>query len=232
MWRQALAEADGDERRQDCDSLVFPYVPFSPERFGLQLTARSSVLDLGCLGGFGLFDFSVRRQRRSLPVPRLVGVDVDTDSLTLGQVLAPHWTRPQQSTFVAASGEALPFDDGHFDLVMARSVLQYLRIRPALAELARVARRGGLVFIQVHAPAYYLHQILRHLNHPLQAAYYARAFVSGVIFSASCVQPEHRWFREAAVTGGRLAALGRELGLEPIWSDRGVRRPLMLFVRR
>jgi SAM-dependent methyltransferase len=232
MWREALAEADGLERPTGSDPLVFPYVPLSPERFGLRLTAASSVLDLGCLGGFGMFDFAVRRMRRRHPLPRMVGVDVDRESLTLGATLARHWARPRQVTFTRASGEALPFDTGSFDLVIARSVLQYLRIRPALAELSRVVRPGGLVLIQVHAPAYYLHQIARHVNRPLQAAYYGRAFLSGMIFSASCVQPQHRWFREAAMTEGRLSSLCQDLGLDLLWSNQGLRRPLALFLKR
>jgi SAM-dependent methyltransferase len=231
MWREALAEADGLARPRESDPLVFPYLPFSPERFGLNLTSVSRVLDVGCLGGFGLFDFAVRRRRRRLPVPRLMGVDVDPASLALGAVLSRHWAPPHKASFVGASGEGLPFETGSFDLVIARSVLQYLRIQPALAELARVVRPGGLVFIQVHAPAYYLHQILRHVNNPLQAAYYGRALLSGVLFSTSCVQPQHRWFREAAMTGTRLSALCDELGLEPRWSDQGLRRPLMLFAK-
>jgi SAM-dependent methyltransferase len=231
MWREALAEADGLERPAEGDPLVFPYIPFSPERFGLRLTASSRVLDLGCLGGFGMFDFAVRRQRRRLSVPGMVGVDVDPESVRLGMAAARHWAPPRKVTFTEASGETLPFDDGCFDFVVARSVLQYLRIRPAVRELARVARPGGLVFIQVHAPAYYLHQILRHLKKPLQAAYYGRALASGVLFSASCVQPQHRWFREAGLTSARLISLCQDAGLQPIWSDRGLRRPLMLFRR-
>jgi SAM-dependent methyltransferase len=232
MWREALAEADGLERPPGSDPLVFPYVPLSPERFGLRLTAASRVLDLGCLGGYGLFDFALRRMRRRHPVPRMVGVDVDTESLALGATLARHWARPRQVTFTRASGETLPFETGGFDLVIARSVLQYLRIQPALAELARVVRPGGLVLIQVHAPAYYLHQMARHLKQPLQAAYYGRALASGMLFSASCVQPRHRWFREAAMTGRRLFSLCEGLGLDSLWSNQALRRPLALFQRR
>jgi SAM-dependent methyltransferase len=232
MWREALAEADGLERPPESDPLVFPYVPCSLERFGLHLTASSRVLDVGCLGGFGLFDFAVRRQRRRHPVPRMVGIDIDPGSLALGTALARHWARPHQVSLAAASGETLPFQTGSFDLVIARSVLQYLRIQPALTELGRVVRSGGLVLIQVHAPFYYLHQILRHVKLPLQAAYYGRAFMSGMLFSASAVQPQHRWFREAAMTAGCLEAMCQEVGLAPLWSDQGLRRPLALFERR
>jgi len=232
MWREALAEADGLERPPDGDPLVFPYVPFSPERFGVRLTASSLVLDLGCLGGFGMFDFARRRQRRRHPVPCLVGVDVDPRSVGLGTALARHWAPPRKVTFTAASGEVLPFEEGSFDLVIARSVIQYLRIQPAVAELARLVRPGGLAFFQVHAPGYYLHQIARHLKKPLQAAYYGRAFASGLLFSTTSVQPQHRWFSEAAMTEGRLSSLCRGVGLEPLWSDGGSIRPLILFRRR
>jgi SAM-dependent methyltransferase len=232
MWREALLEADGLERPRDSDPLLFPYVPVAPERFGLRLHAGSRILDLGCLGGFGMFDFAVRRQRRRHPVPRMVGVDVDGPSLALGAALARHWARPSQVSFTRSSGESLPFETASFDLVIARSVLQYLLIRPAIGELARVVRPGGLVLIQSHAPAYYVHQILRHAGKPLQAAYYGRALASGVLFSASCVQPRHRWFREAAVTGGRLESLCHARGLDLLWSTRDLRRPVDLFVRR
>jgi SAM-dependent methyltransferase len=231
MWREALMEADGIDRGPACDPLAFPYVPFLPEQFGLSLTEHSRVLDLGCLGGFGLFDFTVRREREGRPVPRMFGVDVDRESLYLGLALAQTWAQPGQLAFQYATGESLPYASGAFDLVIARSVLQYLRIQPAMRELARAVRPGGLVLIQVHAPGYYLHQLWRHLGHPLQAAYYGRALASGLFFSASCVQPVHRWFREAGMTYGRLLQLCRGVGLEPVWSNRNARRPLTLFVR-
>jgi SAM-dependent methyltransferase len=231
MWREALAEAEGQHRGPHCDPLAFPYLPFLPEQFGVSLDERAHVLDLGCLGGFGLFDLTVRRLAQGLPLPRLVGVDVDRESLELGSALAPTWARPNQLIFQHATGESMPFASGSFDLVIARSVLQYLHIRPAVRELARVVRPRGLVLIQVHAPGYYMHQIVRHARRPLQAAYYGRALVSGLIFATSLVQPRHRWFKEAAVTYRRLLSLCRGAGLEPVWSNRNVRRPLVLFER-
>jgi SAM-dependent methyltransferase len=231
MWREALMEADGVERGPHCDPLAFPYIPFLPEQFGLLLSSSARVLDVGCLGGFGLFDFAVHRLRQGRSVPRLYGLDVDRESLGLGTALARTWAGRDQVVFTRATGETLPYDSGAFDMVVARSVLQYLRIRPAVAELARVARPGGLVLIQVHQFGYYVRQILRHLSKPLQAAYYGRALLSGVIFSAACLQPRHRWFREAAVTDRRLISLCRAVGLELIWSNRAARRPLALFVK-
>jgi SAM-dependent methyltransferase len=232
MWREALSEADGIERAPHSDPLVFPYVPISPEAFGVFLSERSRVLDLGCLAGFGLYDFSRRRQALGRPVPRLFGVDVDRPSLALGQALGASWAATGQLTFQRATGEALPHASGSFDLVIARSVLQYLRIQPALEELARVTRPGGLVLLQVHGPGYYLHQIARHMHLPLQAAYYGRALASGALLAVSGVQPRHRWFSEAAITAGRLVASCRDLGLSPLWTNRHPARPLTLFRKR
>lgn len=231
MWREALLEAEGLARGPRSDPLAFPYIPFVPEQFGVALDESSHVLDLGCLAGFGLYDFVHRRLREGRPLPRLHGVDVDAASLALGATLAQRWAPGGGVIFERATGEELPYRTGSFDLVIARSVLQYLQIRPALNELARVVRPGGLVLIQIHGLRYYLAQVARHLRMPLQAAYYGRALVSGMIFSASCLQPQHRWFREAAITERRLIDLCAGLGLEPVWSHHDSRRPLALFVR-
>jgi SAM-dependent methyltransferase len=231
MWREALLEAEGLPRAATSDPLAFPYVPFLPEDFGLPLSAASRVLDLGCLGGFGLFDFTVRRARQGLAIPRLHGIDVDRSSLQLGAALAPSWAGRGQVNFQLGSGEMLPYASGVFDMVIARSVLQYLHIRPAIFELARLARTGGLVLIQIHALGYYFHRMWRHFSSPLQSAYYARALASGMIFSATSLQPKHRWFREAGMTPGRLLALCKAVGLELVWSNPVARRPLALFVR-
>jgi SAM-dependent methyltransferase len=231
MWDEALAEADGIERAPHSDPLVFPYVPFSPEQFGLRLSPESRLLDVGCLGGFGLFDFTVRRLRMGSPVPVMFAVDLDPSSLALGEALARTWAKPGQLTFQRATGEVLPHASQSFDLVIARSVLQYLQIRPAMEELARVARPGALMLIQVHGPGYYLHQVVRHMERPLQAAYYARALASGLLFSASGMQFHHRWFKESAMTDHRLMSLARSLGMKRLWTNHDLRRPLSVFVK-
>ena len=51
-----------------------------------------------------------------------------------------------QMTVVEAFGDKLPFDDGEFDLVLARQVLHHARDLPQLCrEMARVLREGGNV---------------------------------------------------------------------------------------
>jgi Methyltransferase domain len=55
---------------------------------------------------------------------------------------------------VAAVGEALPFRDGQFDLVISTQVLEYFP-DPALAveEFRRVLKKGGIAFISAPAVA-------------------------------------------------------------------------------
>jgi SAM-dependent methyltransferase len=66
------------------------------------------------------------------------GVDLNETMLAIAceRVPAAHF---QQGTF-----EALPFDDGAFDIAVSSLALTHLpNIRPALAEMARVVKPGG-----------------------------------------------------------------------------------------
>jgi SAM-dependent methyltransferase len=90
------------------------------------------VLDLGCGAGDSVDLF------RSLdPGVDWVGADVERSP----EVAARTRT---DAAFVTFDGEALPFEDGHFDLVYCKQVLEHVR-RPdqLVAEAARVLRPGG-----------------------------------------------------------------------------------------
>jgi ubiquinone/menaquinone biosynthesis C-methylase UbiE len=58
--------------------------------------------------------------------------------------------------FIRASGHALPFADDAFDVLICRIALMYMNVKPALQEMARVFRPGGMFFLKYHAPPYYL----------------------------------------------------------------------------
>ena len=98
------------------------------------------VLDLGCGAGQTLIASDLPRETWA------AGVDVDFDALLLGQELAA------PLAFVNGVAGGLPFADGAFDLVIARVVLPFVRIRPALAEIGRVLRSGGDLWTLVHPP--------------------------------------------------------------------------------
>jgi SAM-dependent methyltransferase len=71
--------------------------------------------------------------------------------------LFPHWQR--LASTVGAAGEALPFADGGFDVVLCDNVVDHAESpHRIVAELARLLRNGGLLYftVNVHHPVYAL----------------------------------------------------------------------------
>jgi len=107
--------------------------------------ARARVLEVGS-GAHGLIFF-------------FGGADcVGVDPLAAEYAsLFPAWQR--RATTVAAYGEALPFADASFDVVLSDNVVDHAE-RPAeiVRELARVLAPGGLLYftVNVHHPVYSL----------------------------------------------------------------------------
>ncbi|MEI9811588.1 MAG: class I SAM-dependent methyltransferase [Acidobacteriota bacterium] len=55
-----------------------------------------------------------------------------------------------QAELARASGEALPFRDASFDFVFSRVALPYMDISVAVAEMHRVLRPGGELWLTLH----------------------------------------------------------------------------------
>jgi SAM-dependent methyltransferase len=231
MWREALREA-GRPVASEVPSLSFPYVPFAPEDLGVELTTTSAVIDIGCLGGFGLFDFARRRKIARRPTPRLFGLDIDDESVSVGRQLASVWAPGHPVFFQRGSCEALPYQPASFDLLIARAVLPYAGLNASVAEFARVVRPGGLALVQVHAPGYYVKKLFRNLKRPRKAGYYARPILSGMLFAVASYQPAHPWFRETALDLASLIGLGARHGLHAVWCRPSWNRPVVMFRRR
>ncbi len=103
-------------------------------RLGLILAAAGEraggrVLDDGC--GVGQYLAHLGEHSRGA-----FGLEFDPDhAWTAGQAVG---------NVVRGAGEALPFEDGNFDLVLSHEVLEHVaNDRVALAEIARVLRRPG-----------------------------------------------------------------------------------------
>ena len=96
------------------------------------------ILDVGCGAGQTLIASHVG------PGVIAIGVDLDLAALRLGRELGTH------IHFVCATGEELPFKDAHFDLVISRVSLPYMRASKALPEIARVTRPGGSLWMVLH----------------------------------------------------------------------------------
>ncbi|HLX41940.1 MAG TPA: class I SAM-dependent methyltransferase [Bryobacteraceae bacterium] len=95
------------------------------------------VLDVGCGAGQTLI-------ASDLKGARAFGIDYDHSPLKGGKARNGH------IEFVQASGEALPFADASLDFVISRVALPYMRIPVAAAEIARVLRSGGGVWLTLH----------------------------------------------------------------------------------
>jgi ubiquinone/menaquinone biosynthesis C-methylase UbiE len=100
----------------------------------LPIAARR-LLDLGCGTGRFLAPLAGR-------FPMLVcGVDLSRRMLSVA--------RNSAAPVVQAPAESLPFADGAFDLVFLSMVLHHIQDSPrAVAELARVVRPGGILFVR------------------------------------------------------------------------------------
>ena len=78
-------------------------------------------------------------------VTRVVATDLTPEMLDEARKLAQE-REIKNIEFKLADAHALPFDDNKFDLVTNRIALHhYLNARKAIAEMARVCKRGGIV---------------------------------------------------------------------------------------
>jgi SAM-dependent methyltransferase len=106
----------------------------------LKVAPGSSVLDVGCGSGALLRDLADRIGEGIGTVP------TEEERLLLDQ--SPH---PGNVSFCTCLSIALPFADGRFDVVILNGVLLLLRnldeAAKTIAELARVTRPGGTVWI-------------------------------------------------------------------------------------
>lgn len=117
------------------------------DRLGLQRGER--LLDLGCGGGRHAFE-AARRGARV--------VALDAGSQEIDQVRAVFAAMAEageldgqtEATALVGDARRLPFADGAFDRVIAAEVLEHVpEDTVALAELARVLRRGGTMAVTV-----------------------------------------------------------------------------------
>ena len=108
----------------------------------------TSILDVGCGAGQTLIASRLR------PAVRAVGVDPDFEALALGRRLSA------PVHLVHAFGESLPFAADSFDMVISRVAVPYMRLRSALAEMARVLRPGGSLWLLLHSFTHVVNEML------------------------------------------------------------------------
>ncbi len=112
---------------------------------------RAAVLDLaGSLAGRDVLDVGCGDGAYALAVARLgaraAGVDPAPEAVEAARRHAAE--AGLDATFQVGSAERLPFEAGRFDVVLAVTVLCFIRNPPAaVAEMARVLRPGGVLVI-------------------------------------------------------------------------------------
>lgn len=221
MWRYTLdyhaAEASDSaevpEPSETCDAI--PYIP--PGLDQLDLAAQSRILDIGCLGGYGLYDVYRRRALSGEPVPDMVGIDISEGSVEMATAMGKHWAAGHTVEFKVMDARRLAFPDESFDLVIARLLMPYVLVREVLGEIARVMTNDAMAILQLHGFRYYLQGCRRSLSRPREFFYYARPILSGLCFAVSGGQPGLRLFRETALEPAGLERAARGAGLRPVW---------------
>jgi SAM-dependent methyltransferase len=113
-----------------------------------------TVLDFGCGQGIGALGMAAH-----LPLAQVHGVDLGSEYELLGKLSEANLGLPLPANLHLrrVDGRTLPFPDAYFDVVYSWSVFEHVRrdaIPGALAELRRVLRPDGELFVQID-PLYY-----------------------------------------------------------------------------
>lgn len=200
--------------------------------------ATDHVLDVAC--GTGLVG-----QRFRGKVARVVGVDLTPNMLDQAA--------GRLDELVLSRGEALPFDDGSFDVVVSRQGIQFMDDRSAVREMVRVARPGGrIVLVQLCAygpdDRAECFEILR-LRNPARRNFYMADEVPNLLVQAGCakvdtyeflsVEDVDAWADNGAIDSANRTAIrsAYQSASEPFrrlhdirWNDDGTVSDQMLFV--
>ncbi len=110
------------------------------------LASSASVLDIGAGEG------QVCRSLAAAGVSNVVGIDPIAGQVKLA-VERASLTEHDQSSFARSSASGLPFASGSFDAAVACLVFEHIdAVEDALAEVARVLRRGGTFLFLLNHP--------------------------------------------------------------------------------
>ena len=116
-----------------------PVIPTFQQHF--DLTASSSVLDVGCAKGFMLFDMS-----KAIPGITVRGIDVSEYAIQNAvPEMKPH--------LMVADARKLPFADKSFDVTISINTVHNLEkdeCAKALQEIERVSKRGSFITVDAY----------------------------------------------------------------------------------
>jgi SAM-dependent methyltransferase len=167
----------------------------NPQRLLPEPGGAARILDIGCGAGQTIVALAAGS--------RAVGIDIDLAALRV----AARGPVGEPLRVAAAKGERLPFATAAFDYVYSRVALPYMHIPSAVAEMHRVLRPGGRLWLSLHPVA-------------IPAEQFRRGNVKGKVYAAYTML-NGAWFH---VTGRTFALPG---GIcESIQTRRGMRLAL------
>jgi len=189
--------------------------PDDPRRILPDVSARHSrLLDVGCGAGQTLIASNLSEAVFA------VGVDLDHSAVVYGR---------QQTTnihFVRSNGEALPFADNSFDLVICRVALPYMHIGRAVREMFRVLDERGELWLVLHPLRMTVRELLGSLRQPNPKATIYRLWVLGNGLSLHLFGKQWRWplhpkRYESWQTAARTKRILLLVGFENVTVNRG-----------
>lgn len=116
-----------------------PVVPDFQKQYGL--TAKSSVLDVGCAKGFMLHDFA-----QLIPGITVAGIDISEYAIANAVADMKPFVR-------VANASKLPFADKSFDVVISINTIHNLPLaecKKALREIQRVSRKHAFITVDAY----------------------------------------------------------------------------------
>lgn len=112
------------------------------------------ILDIGCgIGQTFIAAGLVEEKDRTL-----VGLDIEIEPLQFGHAHTP------SIQFLLGDGSCLPIRSGCIDLVVSRVTLPYTNIPAAIAELQRVLKPGGEIWITLHSAKVLFNPLVRYFR--------------------------------------------------------------------
>lgn len=167
------------------------------------------ILDVGCGGGQTLIASDLARDAVA------VGIDIHHTALSLGRQLS------NRIHFVCGKGEALPFKDECFDLVISRVALPYMHVQSAVSEMSRVLKPGGDLWIVLHPSRMIIKEMVKNIKffNLRGALYQLYVLINGVtlhLFNKQFSLPLRRSRYESFQTSSGIRRILKAEGLESI----------------
>lgn len=120
------------------------------ERFicDIGIVANDDVLDAGC--GFGQWSVALSRANR-----RVTGIDFDSERITIASN-APLARACENLKILEGDLENMPFENEAFDAVFCYSVIYSTDYKRSIAEIYRVLKPGGKLFVNTNDWGWYI----------------------------------------------------------------------------